>query len=164
MTQARTLRRLILLRHAHAQPQQPGQNDSERSLSPTGEAEADAAGRWLAANGPLPQRVVASPAERARATAERVLTHTGYIDQRVDPRIYEASPGELFEVLSAHTDIEVLMLVGHNPGFESLVALLSTGQSGDHRGMPPGGIAVIDFEADAEIEPGAARLAAFWAP
>jgi phosphohistidine phosphatase len=164
MTPARTLRRLILLRHAHAQPQQSNQPDSARPLSPTGEAEADAAGRWLAAHGPLPQRVVVSTAERARATAERVLAQTGYIDQRNDERIYEASPGDLFEVLGAHADAESLMLVGHNPGFESLAALLSTGQSGDHRGMPPAGIAVLDFDDGAEIEPGTARLSAFWAP
>jgi phosphohistidine phosphatase len=158
------LRRLILLRHAHAQPQQPGQHDRERPLSATGEAEADAAGRWLAGHGPLPQRVVVSPAERTRATAERVLAQTGYIDQRSDERIYEASPGDLFEVIAAHAEVEVLMLVGHNPGFESLAALLSTGQSGDHRGMPPAGIAVLDFAEGAILEPGAASLSAFWAP
>jgi phosphohistidine phosphatase len=160
----RRLRRLILLRHAHAQPQLPGQLDRERPLSETGEAEADAAGRWLLQHGPLPQRLVVSPAERTRATAQRVLAQTGYIDQRSDDRIYEASPGDLFEVVVSHAEVEVLMLVGHNPGFESLAALLSTGQSGDHRGMPPAGIAVLDFGPDAEIEPGAARLSAFWAP
>lgn len=160
----RRLRRLILLRHAHALPQQPGQHDRERALSETGEAEADAAGRWLQQHAPLPQRLVSSPAQRAQATAQRVLAQTGYIDQRSDERIYEANPGELFDVVVSHAEVEVLMLVGHNPGFESLAALLSTGQSGDHRGMPPAGIAVLDFEPGAEIEPGAARLSAFWAP
>lgn len=164
MSDSPLLRRLILLRHAHAQPANPGQHDRERALSPTGEAEADAAGRWLAAHGPLPARVVASPAERTRATAERVLAQTGYIDQRSDPRIYEASPGELLEVVADHAEAGVLMLVGHNPGFESLAALLSTGQSGDHRGMPPAGIAVLDFEDGAVLEPGAAKLTAFWSP
>ena len=159
-----SLRRLILLRHAHAEPQQPGQHDRERCLSPTGEAEADAAGRWLAEHGKLPQRVVVSSAERARATAERVLAQTGYVDQRSDARIYEADPVELFEVIADQADVETLMLVGHNPGFESLAALLSTGQSGDHRGMPPAGIAVLEFADTAALEPGAATLSAFWAP
>jgi len=53
-------------------------------------------------------------------------------------------------------------LVGHNPGFETVVALLTTGQSGDFRGMPPGGIAWIELAGAAE--PGAGRLKAFWAP
>jgi len=58
--------------------------------------------------------------------------------------------------------VSVLSLVGHNPGFETLVALLATGQSGDFRGVPPGGIAW--FEIDGAVEPGAGRLEAFWSP
>ena len=54
--------------------------------------------------------------------------------------------------------------MGHNPGLEQLVALLNSGQSGDYRGMPPGGVAVLDMPADASIEPGAATLTAFWWP
>jgi phosphohistidine phosphatase SixA len=56
------------------------------------------------------------------------------------------------------------MLVGHNPGFEQLAALLHSGQSGDYRGMPPGGIAVLALPAEAAIEPGIAQLSAFWWP
>lgn len=164
MNEARRLQRLILLRHAHAEAAAGGQDDRARALSATGEAEADAAGRWLKEQGLVPQRVVASPAERTRATAERVLAQTGYVDSREDARIYEASPGDLIEVVEAHADVGSLLLVGHNPGFESLAALLATGQSGDHRGMPPAGVAVLELDAGAAIEPGNARLAAFWAP
>ncbi|MGN6513479.1 MAG: SixA phosphatase family protein, partial [Lysobacteraceae bacterium] len=35
---------------------------------------------------------------------------------------------------------------------------------GDYRGMPPGGIAVLTLPAQAAIEPGVARLTAFWWP
>ena len=47
---------------------------------------------------------------------------------------------------------------------ERLAALLHSGQSGDYRGMPPGSIAVLEFSGEAVIEPGAARLSAFWWP
>lgn len=158
------LRELILLRHAHAVNGSPGSDDAIRPLSPQGEAEADAAGQWLASR-PLPQRVVCSPSTRTRETLARVLAATGYLEQRSDDRIYEATPGELLDVVADHADCETLMLVGHNPGFEALTALLSTGQSGDHRGMPPGGVAVLGFEAGADVaEPGSARLVAFWSP
>ena len=56
------------------------------------------------------------------------------------------------------------MLVGHNPGLERLAALLHSGQSGDYRGMPPGGIAVLSIPAGTALEPGAAQLSAFWWP
>ena len=46
-----------------------------------------------------------------------------------------------------------------------LAALLHSGQSGEYRGMPPGSVAVLAFNNDdAPLEPGNARLAAFWWP
>ncbi|MCX7557509.1 histidine phosphatase family protein [Xanthomonadaceae bacterium JHOS43] len=157
---------LILLRHAHAEPADAGQHDRDRPLSDTGEAEAEAAAAFLATFGIQPglSRVVCSPAARATETAARVLEKLGYVDTRHDPRIYEASPGDLLNVLDDHADVPTLMLVGHNPGLEHLVALLSTGRSGECRGMPPAGVAVLRLPADAAIEPGSAELAAFWSP
>jgi phosphohistidine phosphatase len=154
---------LILLRHAHAEPPASPATDAARPLSLRGEAEADAAAAWLAQHG-LPQRVICSPARRAKDTAARVLAAAGFVDTREDPRIYEATPGMLLDVIADHRDCARLMLVGHNPGFESLAALLATGQSGDHRGMPPGGIAVLALPRDVPLEPGSARLITFWSP
>lgn len=157
------LRELILLRHAHALPAARGQDDRDRPLSPEGEAEARAAAEFLKSHA-LPQRVVCSPSVRTRDTAGRVLETLGYIDLRVEDDVYDATPGALIDLIEAHAEVERLMLVGHNPGLESLAALLATGQSGDHRGMPPGSIAVLSFPADAAIEPGAAQMRAFWSP
>jgi phosphohistidine phosphatase SixA len=56
------------------------------------------------------------------------------------------------------------MLVGHNPGLEQLVALLSSGQSGDFRGMPAAGLVVLHIPAGAEFEPGIASMEHFWWP
>lgn len=154
---------LILLRHAHAEPSRSQGTDAERPLSPRGVAEADAAAAWLAQHG-RPDRVVCSPARRARDTAARALGAEAATDLREDARIYEATPGDLIDVIADHRDCARLMIVGHNPGFESLAALLATGQSGDHRGMPPAGIAVLALPDDATLEPGAARLITFWSP
>lgn len=153
---------LLLLRHAHADSP-TGQPDLERALSPRGDVEADAAAAFLATHG-TPTRVLCSTATRCRQTAERVMAGLGTVDTRFDPRIYEATPGVLLDVLAEHRDTERLLLVGHNPGLESLVALLSTGQSGDHRGMPPASIAVLSLPDDAPTEPGVARLDTFWSP
>jgi phosphohistidine phosphatase SixA len=68
------------------------------------------------------------------------------------------------ELADGHRDVERLLLVGHNPGFEQLAALMHSGQSGDYRGMPPAGIAVLAVPTGAAIEPGVARLSAFWWP
>ena len=55
-------------------------------------------------------------------------------------------------------------MVGHNPGLERLAALLNSGRSGDCRGMPTAAVAVLGLPLETAIEPGAARLAAFWWP
>ena len=158
------MRELILLRHAHAEAAAPGQADLDRPLSAEGLAEAESAGRWLKDNGWVPDCVLCSPSRRTRETLEAVLGEVGYIDQRIEPSIYEATPGGLIALADAHRDVGRLMLVGHNPGLERLAALLHSGQSGDYRGMPPGGVAVLTMPADAALEPGIARLGAFWWP
>ena len=155
------MRELILLRHAHAESPAPGQDDRARELSPTGLAEARAAGDWLREHGLQPDRVLCSPAQRTRQT----LDAAGIAgDVRVEDAIYDASPGTLIALADTHGDARRLLLVGHNPGLEQLAALLHSGQTSDYRGMPPGGIAVLEFAADAAIEPGAARLSHFWWP
>ena len=158
------MRQLILLRHAHAEQASTGQADFDRPLSPRGLAEAEAAGAWLAEQSLLPDRVLCSPARRTRETLEAVLGLTGYVEQRLDERVYDATPGTLAALVDEQRDVERLLLVGHNPGLEQLVALMHSGQSGDYRGMPPGGIAVLRLPVDVNIEPGIATLTQFWWP
>lgn len=158
------MRELILLRHAHAEPALFGQSDLDRPLSPDGHAEAEAAARWLAGKRLIPDCALCSPARRTRETLEAVLSILGYVDQRLEQRVYEATAGTLAALVEAHREVDRLLLVGHNPGLERLVALLHSGQSGEYRGMPPGSVAVLEFPGDGPIEPGAAILSAFWWP
>lgn len=158
------MRELILLRHANAEPLAEGQADIDRPLSPEGLAEAEAAGRWMAAQGILPDRVLCSPARRSRETLEAVLGAIGYVEQRLEDRIYEATAGTLAELADANRDAERLLMVGHNPGFERLAALMHSGQSGDFRGMPTASVMVLRLPMEAVVEPGIATISAFWWP
>ena len=154
---------LILLRHAEAVPIETSGDDRGRSLSPRGEQEAQAAGLWVASHGLRPDRVLCSPTRRTDETARLALAA---IDKapipQMAPEIYEATPGELLALLDQHGDAGTVMLVGHNPGIERLVALLVEGRSDEFRGMPPGALAVLHL--DGTLEPGNARLDAFWSP
>ncbi len=158
------MRELILLRHAHAEPAAEGQPDIDRPLSAQGLAEAEAAGRWLAGQRLVPDRVLCSPARRSRETLEAVLGAIGYVEQQLEPSIYEATAGTLAELADANRETERLLLVGHNPGLERLAALMHSGQSGDYRGMPTSSVVVLKLPAEAAIEPGVATLSAFWWP
>ena len=157
------MRQLILLRHAHAESATAGQDDIARPLSATGLAEARAAGDWLREHGLRPDRVLCSTAARTRETLA-ALGDIGAGEIYEDASIYEASPGTLASLADANRDAERLLLVGHNPGLEQLAALMHSGQTGDYRGMPPGGIAVLTLPVDVNIEPGIATLSAFWWP
>ncbi|WP_025875992.1 SixA phosphatase family protein [Stenotrophomonas indicatrix] len=158
------MRELILLRHAHAEPATTGQADLDRPLSPVGLAEAEAAGKWLKENNLLPDCVLCSPSRRTRETLEAVMAAIGYVEKRLEDRIYEATPGTLAALVDERRDLDRVLIVGHNPGLEQLVALMTDGTSSDYRGMPPGGVAVLGFAREATIEPGVASLIAFWWP
>jgi phosphohistidine phosphatase len=157
-------REIILVRHAHAEPAAPGQDDIARVLTLRGEAEADAAGAWLKKHAAVPARVLCSPAARAKETCERVLAAIGYADVRSEPRIYEATPAALLRVLDDHADANPLLVVGHNPGLENLVALLTEGASDSGRGIPPAGVVWLGVPAEGAVEPGTAEVHHFWWP
>jgi len=154
---------LILLRHAEAVPIEASGDDQQRPLSVRGEREAQAAGLWLAAHGLRPDRVLCSPSRRTDETTRLALAaiDNAPVPQQAD-EIYDATPGELLALLDQHADVGTVLLVGHNPGMERLVALLVEGRSDEFRGMPPGALAVLHL--DGALEPGNARLDAFWSP
>lgn len=157
------MNRLILLRHAEAVAASDQHTDQARPLSERGEQEARSAGQWLAEHGAALTQVLCSPAERARTTASLALQALDQspLIQEVD-EIYAATPGELLALLDPHLEADQVLLVGHNPGLEQLVALLVDGRSDDFRGMPPGALALLHL--DGSLEPGSARLDAFWSP
>lgn len=158
------MRQLLIVRHAHADAAGPDQADRDRPLSALGRREAQAAGQWLAEHcGPI-DAVLCSPAQRTLATLEAVRAAVTVPTSEPKPEIYDASPGDLIRLLDAVADAERVLLVGHNPGLEELVALLAAGRSGDRRGLPPAGIVVIEVPVDATLEPGCGRVAAFWSP
>ncbi len=153
---------LVLLRHAEAEIDSFGSGDIARSLTERGRHAAQAAGRWLAAHRIQPVRVLCSPANRTRETLEQIALPLAAADMLIAPEIYEATPGELLALLDNHLDASTVLVVGHNPGLERLVALLLEGRSDEFRGMPTAGIAVLHL--DQALEPASARLNAFWSP
>jgi len=117
------------------------------------------AGEWLASHGIKYDRILCSPAARTRETAALAL---GQVEPSYETSIYDATPGDLYDLLDKQSDVERVVLVGHNPGIEQLVAFLVEGRSEDYRGMPPGGMARLVF--DGPLEPGKAKLETFWSP
>jgi phosphohistidine phosphatase len=143
-------RQLILLRHAKSD-WSGGEPDLERPLATRGKQQAPEAGAWLAANLPAVDLAVVSPAERARATWDLVSAElTEPPDVRHDDRVYAATERELLDIVQElPDDLHAVVLVGHNPGLEDLLARLT----GRWRPMTTSALAVIGISggwADAD--------------
>ncbi len=162
--ETRPAKRVILLRHAHAENDAPGGRDFDRALSQLGQQQCEQAATWLQTQGLQPQQVLCSPARRCEQTLALVSNVLNGPAIQFEPRIYEATPGDLLSLIEPHADVDCLMLVGHNPGLEGLAALLASGRLGGHRGMPTASIACLSLASGAALEPDAATMEAFWWP
>jgi len=115
---------LWLLRHGEAVPH-GSKDDFDRELTPRGERQSLAAGQALARLGLEFAACYSSPLVRARGTAARACQALG-----LDPVDHEEL-GMGFDVdvarelLAAHGDGEKVLVVGHNPTFEQVVADLT---------------------------------------
>ena len=96
--------------------------------------------------GLIPDVVISSDAVRARLTAEAVVEAARYAGEiLVDQRLYMASPADILSLLRAVREkAETVMIVGHNPGLEELVAQLT----GERQDLPTAALAQIVLPID----------------
>jgi phosphohistidine phosphatase len=127
-----TTRRLVLVRHAKAAADGA---DRERPLAGRGKAEAPAIGRWLTERQVVPDRVVLSPARRARQTWELAAAGLASASEPVvDERVYRNTVEDLLDVVhETPAKVATLAIVGHNPGIQDLAIALDDGR-GDSAG------------------------------
>ena len=155
---------LYLLRHAKSSWKHDSMSDFERPLKGRGRDAAKLVGKRFAIESPQPEVIVCSPAARTRETLEIVLKHSGLrVDQRFDERIYEASLRDLLQVVSEIPDgRQVALMIGHNPGFEELLAFLT----GESRRMPTAALAKIKLEVESwkDVKPREGSLESFITP
>jgi phosphohistidine phosphatase len=140
------MKQLFVLRHAKSSWDHPELDDHDRPLNKRGKRDAPRMGRLLAEENLLPDRIVSSTATRARATAEKVAEACGYGRPIVLTReLYLATPGGCLALLAQIPDEDdSAMLVGHNPGMEELIELLT----GRAERMPTAALARIALPID----------------
>jgi phosphohistidine phosphatase len=122
------MKRLTLVRHAHAKVEAPPVTDFERPLSRRGKSEAKETAELLLEQDLAPDLIVASPAKRTLQTAAIVAQELKVAERHVrdDESLYLASPDTLLNVIRATGPrIGHLMIVGHNPGISVLAAILA---------------------------------------
>ena len=149
------MKQLTILRHAKSSWDKPEQDDFDRPLNDRGRKAAARMGRELEKRGMRFDVVLASPAARVRETLDGLAKRHGHFDPdiRFEKALYLADSATLLDQLkSLSDDVRAPMLVGHNPGLERLILLLTADDGKGLRervaeGYPTGALAVIDLPA-----------------
>jgi phosphohistidine phosphatase len=140
------MKTLFVLRHAKSSWENPDWSDFERPLNSRGLDAARFIGELIYERGLQPQIIVSSPAKRAKQTAV-LVKEIAEVSKPVkfDERIYEASPHALFNLIREFDEKwESILIVGHNPGFENLVRMLT----GEAVAMPTAALARINLDIE----------------
>ena len=163
------MKTILLLRHAKSDWDNPALADFERPLAKRGLKDAPRMGAVLSDFELVPDRILASPARRAKETAELVAEACSY-NKEIEwhEAFYGGNAEDLIAALQRlPTSVEQVLLVGHNPTMEETISTLI---SGDERepiiAMPTAALAClqIDIRDWAELEPGEGILQWFLIP
>lgn len=167
------MKRLYLLRHAKSSWDDPLIEDHDRILNERGQRAASLMGVYMAQQGWQPAAVLCSTAARTRETLDRLAAQMPDLPApRFEKHLYLAQPEKMLDLIRTIDPAAAsILVVGHNPGTESLAFRL-TGGGDDAARMrlqqryPTGGLAVLDFAADrwTDVELGRGALATFTVP
>ena len=121
------MKTLLLMRHAKSSWDDPQMADQNRPLNKRGKRDAPRMGRLIREEGLLPDIILSSTALRARMTAEAIIDQSAYQGETIYlDELYMAEPeAYLNAIRGLPEECESALLIGHNPGMETLVEKLS---------------------------------------
>jgi phosphohistidine phosphatase len=159
------MKTLLIMRHAKSSWKQAGLADDQRPLNKRGRRDAPRMGQILREVDLVPEVVISSTAVRAQQTAAAAAEASGFTGEiQSDASLY-AAPAEAYlaRLRQLPPQPQVVLIVGHNPGMDSLLQ----GLTGQDEHMPTGAIARIDLPIErwadlSQDTPG--KLESFWRP
>ncbi len=159
------MKKLYLMRHAKSDWNGYYVSDFERTLNKRGLHDAPMMGDVLKEK-ISPDLIVASPAVRAKMTAETVAEKLGYPKEniRFEKGIYEASASDLTEIIHRlPDDAKEVLLVGHNPALTDLINRLGNVRLDN---LPTAALVGFSFDTDSwkDVEPGSGTYLFFEYP
>jgi phosphohistidine phosphatase len=167
-------RYLFLLRHAKAVPSGKDDGDFGRPLNEKGEKDAQKMATLFRHQGLLPERALCSPALRTRQTFKALSESLPDLKASFPKSLYLIEPERLLKLLQKTPSSPAsILVVGHNPGIESLAAsLIDPKLGGDLAGLermktkfPTGALAVLHLTGDwKNLSLASCRLEAFVRP
>lgn len=137
------MKTLFLLRHAKSSWKDDSLGDHDRPLNKRGQKDAPAMGKLMKKLGIEPDLILSSSAVRARETA-RLATEAAEYPGKVGLRddLYSFEPGPFLNALTNLDDkVDTIMLVGHNPAMEEMLA----GLTGEFHPLPTAALVQIQL-------------------
>lgn len=138
---------LYLLRHAKSNWKDLSVNDFNRPLNKRGKNDAPNMGKFLNNRNVRVDLIISSSAKRTKETSRVIAEKIGYKNQIIfDENIYEATFEKLLSIIkNLDTNLNKVMIVGHNPGLTDLVNYLVDIEIDN---IPTCGVAAIKLEND----------------
>ena len=135
------MKTLLILRHAKSSWKNPTLADHDRPLNKRGKRDAPRMGELLRDEGLVPDLILCSTAKRAQLTAEVVAEYCGYEGEvQLCREFYPGAPEDYIEALRAvSSDHDQVMVIGHNPGLEALLADLTD----EYERLPTAALALV---------------------
>ncbi len=140
------LKRLFLIRHAHAVSVESGMKDIERPLSGNGLRDATHIGLYLNDRSIVPDAILSSPAIRTKETVESITNQIHFSDDSVEfiDDLYEPSIRVMARVIGEiKENVNDVLLVSHNPAITYLSEYLTGEPIGN---MAPASMVEIEFD------------------
>jgi len=112
------MKTVYIVRHGKAVPAHANIADADRLLTDTGVARTCKIAEYMTESKPVIDQIIASPAERAFATALIIADKLGIKANKVisDEKLFTGDESDVLEVIEALDDsINSVMIVGHNP-------------------------------------------------
>jgi phosphohistidine phosphatase len=141
------MKTLLVLRHAKSSWNDTSLDDHDRPLNARGERDAPRMGELMRKHRLTPDVIISSDATRAQLTAEAAGEAAGYTGTvLLDNRLYHAGAADIVAVLRTvpKTNAGIVMIVGHNPGLEQLIAELTS----EYEDLPTAALAQILLPID----------------
>lgn len=137
---------LLVMRHAKSDWGSGADSDRERPLAPRGVQAAKQMGVLLTRIGAAPGLVLSSPAVRARTTAELAASSGGWsAGLEIVPGFYGGGWSDVIRgVVAARPAVGRILVVGHEPTWSELVAVLSGGRVA----MPTAAVTCLVVDGD----------------
>lgn len=142
------MKTLIFIRHAKSDWSNFFVSDFDRELNERGMRDAPMMGKVLAKKNLRPDRIISSPALRAKRTITILAPYIPYPEDQIlyDPILYGGEIEAIAELISSTPpNIHTLILVGHNPELTEHVNYFS---GSDIENVPTCGVVAMQLKHD----------------